>query len=60
MLRETWEGFPKEAASELGTEGPEALFQEDKLAVGHEDAGGHCGRKHDVYNSMEQRTKVVH
>lgn len=35
MLREIWEGFPEEAASEQGTEGSESLFQGDKLAVGH-------------------------
>lgn len=35
MLREIWESFPEEAASELGTEGSEAPFQGDKLAVRH-------------------------
>lgn len=45
VLREIWEGFPEEAASELRSEGSQVPFQGNKL-TGAREAGGHSNRKY--------------
>lgn len=54
VLREIWEGFSEEAASELRSEGSKAPSPGNQLAGGERRLGGPSSRKYSMYNSARR------